>query len=154
MRIVIQRVSRASVTVDNEVVGRIGEGILILLGVADGDTEEDIKYLADKALGLRIFRDENDKMNLSVSDIGGEVLVVSQFTLYGDCKKGKRPSFDKAGKPDFAEEMYEKFLEYVKKTFGKVQHGIFGADMKVELLNNGPVTLIIDSKPKKTPADN
>ena len=154
MRIVIQRVSRAFVTVDNEVVGRIGEGILILLGVADGDTEEDIKYLADKALGLRIFRDENDKMNLSVSDIGGEVLVVSQFTLYGDCKKGKRPSFDKAGKPDFAEEMYEKFLTYVKETFGKVQHGIFGADMKVELLNNGPVTLIIDSKPKKTPTDN
>lgn len=154
MRIVIQRVSHASVTVDNEVVGRIGEGILILLGVADGDTEEDIKYLADKALGLRIFRDENDKMNLSVSDIGGEVLVVSQFTLYGDCKKGKRPSFDKAGKPDFAEEMYEKFLTYVKETFGKVQHGIFGADMKVELLNNGPVTLIIDSKPKKTPTDN
>lgn len=153
MRIVIQRVSHASVTVDNEIVGKIGEGILILLGVADGDTEEDIKYLADKALGLRIFRDENDKMNLSVADIGGEVLVVSQFTLYGDCKKGKRPSFDKAGKPDFAEEMYEKFLDYVKKTFGKVEHGIFGADMKVDLLNNGPVTLIIDSKPKKIPTE-
>ncbi|MBS7298012.1 MAG: D-tyrosyl-tRNA(Tyr) deacylase [Eubacteriales bacterium] len=153
MRIVIQRVSHASVTVDNEIVGKIGEGILILLGVADGDTEEDIKYLADKALGLRIFRDANDKMNLSVADIGGEVLVVSQFTLYGDCKKGKRPSFDKAGKPDFAEEMYEKFLDYVKKTFGKVEHGIFGADMKVDLLNNGPVTLIIDSKPKKIPTE-
>ncbi|MEE0944095.1 MAG: D-aminoacyl-tRNA deacylase [Clostridia bacterium] len=153
MRIVIQRVSRASVTVDNEVVGRIGEGILILLGVADGDTEEDIKYLADKALGLRIFRDENDKMNLSVSDIGGEVLVVSQFTLYGDCRKGKRPSFDKAGKPDFAEEMYEKFLLYVKENFGKVEHGVFGADMKVDLLNNGPVTLIIDSKSKKIPTE-
>lgn len=148
MRIVIQRVSHASVTVDNEIVGKIGEGILILLGVADGDTDEDIKYLADKALGLRIFRDENDKMNLSVRDIGGEVLVVSQFTLYGDCRKGKRPSFDKAGKPDFAEEMYEKFLAYVKDNFGSVQHGIFGADMKVDLLNNGPVTLIIDSKPK------
>lgn len=153
MRIVIQRVSHASVTVDNEIVGKIGEGLLILLGVADGDTDEDIKYLADKALGLRIFRDENDKMNLSVADIGGEVLVVSQFTLYGDCRKGKRPSFDKAGKPDFAEEMYEKFLDYVKTTYGKVQHGIFGADMKVDLLNNGPVTLIIDSKPKKNPTD-
>lgn len=154
MRIVIQRVSHASVTVDSKIIGKIGEGILILLGVADGDTDEDIKYLADKALGLRIFRDENDKMNLSVADIGGEVLVVSQFTLYGDCRKGKRPSFDKAGKPDFAEEMYEKFLAYVKETYGKVEHGIFGADMKVELLNNGPVTLIIDSKPKKNPTDN
>ncbi|MDO4618820.1 MAG: D-aminoacyl-tRNA deacylase [Clostridia bacterium] len=148
MRIVIQRVSNAQVTVDNEIVGKIGEGILVLLGVADGDTDADIKYLADKAMGLRIFRDENDKMNLSVRDIGGEVLVVSQFTLYGDCKKGKRPSFDKAGKPDFAEEMYEKFLAYVKKEMGKVEKGVFGADMKVELLNNGPVTLIIDSKPK------
>jgi len=148
MRIVIQRVTQASVTVDGEITGKIGEGILILLGVADGDTEDDIKYLGDKAIGLRIFRDENDKMNLSVKDIGGEVLVVSQFTLYGDCKKGKRPSFDKAGNPKFAEEMYEKFLAYIKENMGKVEHGIFGADMKVELLNNGPVTLIIDSKPK------
>ena len=149
MRIVIQRVSHASVTVYGNVVGKIGEGILILLGVADGDTEDDIKYLADKAAGLRIFRDENDKMNLSLLDIGGEALVISQFTLYGDCKKGKRPSFDKAGKPDFANMMYEKFLSYMRTIVPKVECGIFGADMKVELLNNGPVTLIIDSKPKK-----
>ena len=149
MRIVVQRVSHASVTVDGETVGKIGEGILVLLGVADGDTEEDIKYLADKAVGLRIFRDENDKMNLSLNDIGGEALVVSQFTLYGDCRKGKRPSFDKAGKPDFAEMMYEKFISYMKTITKTVEHGVFGADMKVDLLNNGPVTLIIDSKPKK-----
>ena len=110
MRIVIQRVTHASVTVDEKIVGSIGEGILILLGIADTDTEDDIKYLADKAAGLRIFRDENDKMNLSLLDIGGEALVISQFTLYGDCRKGRRPSFDKAGKPDFAEMMYEKFL--------------------------------------------
>ncbi len=149
MRIVIQRVSHASVTVDSKIVGSIGEGILILLGVADGDTEEDIKYLADKAAGLRIFRDENDKMNLSLMDIGGEALVVSQFTLYGDCRKGKRPSFDKAGKPDFANMMYEKFVEYMRTVVPKVECGIFGADMKVDLLNNGPVTLIIESKEKK-----
>lgn len=146
MRIVIQRVTHASVKVDGETVGKIGEGILILLGIADTDTEADIKYLADKAAGLRIFRDENDKMNLSLLDIGGEALVISQFTLYGDCRKGKRPSFDKAGKPAFAEEMYEKFLAYMREIVPKVECGIFGADMKVELLNNGPVTLIIDSK--------
>ena len=149
MRIVIQRVTRASVTVDGEIVGKIGEGILLLLGVADGDTDEDIKYLADKAAGLRIFRDENDKMNLSLTDIGGEILIVSQFTLYGDCRKGRRPSFDAAGKPDFAEKMYEKFCGYMQTLVGKVERGRFGADMKVELLNNGPVTFILDSKPKK-----
>lgn len=149
MRIVIQRVTHSSVSVDGKIVGEIGEGILILLGIADGDTEEDIKYLADKAIGLRIFRDKNDKMNLSLSDIDGEALVVSQFTLYGDCRKGRRPSFDKAGKPDFAEEMYEKFLAYMRTATRKVECGVFGADMKVELLNNGPVTFIIDSKLKK-----
>ena len=149
MRIVIQRVTHASVTVDGEIVGKIGEGILLLLGVADGDTEEDIKYLADKAAKLRIFRDENDKMNLSLNDIGGEILIVSQFTLYGDCRKGRRPSFDAAGKPDFAEMMYEKFCAYMRTIVDKVECGRFGADMKVELLNNGPVTFILDSKPKK-----
>lgn len=149
MRIVIQRVSHASVSVDGETVGKIGEGILLLLGVADGDTEDDIKYLADKAAGLRIFRDENDKMNLSLLDIGGEMLVVSQFTLYGSCAKGRRPSFDMAGKPDFAEKMYDKFCAYMRTIVPKVECGVFGADMKVELLNNGPVTFIIDSKPKK-----
>ena len=145
MRIVIQRVTHASVAVDGEVIGKIGEGILILLGIADGDTEEDIKYLADKAVGLRIFRDENDKMNLSLSDIDGEALVVSQFTLYGDCRKGRRPSFDKAGKPDFAEEMYEKFLAYMRTITKKVECGSFGADMKVELLNDGPFTILLES---------
>ena len=146
MRIVIQRVKHASVEVEGKIVGSIGEGILILLGIADTDTEDDIKYLADKAAGLRIFRDENDKMNLSLLHIGGEALVVSQFTLYVDCRKGKRPSFDKAGKPEFAELMYEKFLAYMRTIVPKVECGVFGADMKVDLLNNGPVTLIIDSK--------
>lgn len=146
MRIVIQRVLNASVTVDGETVGKIGEGLLILLGVADGDTQDDMKCLADKASELRIFRDENDKMNLSVRDIDGEVLVVSQFTLCGDCRKGRRPSFDAAAKPDEAELMYEEFLKYMSTRVRKVEHGIFGADMKVELLNNGPVTFVIDSK--------
>lgn len=146
MRIVIQRVKHASVTVDGEVVGKIGEGILLLLGIADTDTESDIKYLADKAAGLRIFRDENDKMNLSLTDIGGEMLIVSQFTLYGDCSKGRRPSFDAAGKPDFAKIMYEKFCAYMQTIVPKVEQGVFGADMQVELLNNGPVTFILDSK--------
>lgn len=149
MRIVIQRVLHASVEVGGETVGKIGEGLLILLGVADGDTAEDMKYLADKAAGLRIFRDENDKMNLSVRDIDGEVLVVSQFTLCGDCRKGRRPSFDAAAKPDFAEKMYEEFLTYMGTLVRKVEHGIFGADMKVDLLNNGPVTFVIDSKKER-----
>ena len=146
MRIVMQRVLEASVKVDGKVIGEIGEGLLILLGVADTDTDEDIKFLAEKAAGLRIFRDENDKMNLSVNDIGGEVLIVSQFTLYGDCRKGRRPSFDKAGKPEFAEAMYNKFIAYMKTLVPKVESGEFGADMKVSLINNGPVTLIIDGK--------
>ncbi len=146
MRIVVQRVSHASVKVDGEVVGKIGEGILVLLGVTDGDTDADIKYLADKAVGLRIFKDDDDKMNLSVNDIGGETLVISQFTLYGDCRKGKRPNFEKAAKAEFAKSMYEKFLAYMKTVTKTVEHGVFGADMKVELLNNGPVTIIIDSK--------
>ncbi len=146
MRIVMQRVLEASVKVDGKVVGEIGEGLLILLGVADTDTDEDIKFLAEKAAGLRIFRDENDKMNLSLNDIGGEVLIVSQFTLYGDCRKGRRPSFDKAGKPEFAEAMYNKFIAYMKTLVPKVESGEFGADMKVSLINNGPVTLIIDGK--------
>ena len=149
MRIVIQRVLHASVEVGGETVGKIGEGLLILLGVAGGDTAEDMKYLADKAAGLRIFRDENDKMNLSVRDIDGEVLVVSQFTLCGDCRKGRRPSFDAAAKPDFAEKMYEEFLAYMGTLVRNVEHGIFGADMKVDLLNNGPVTFVIDSKKER-----
>lgn len=145
MRSILQRVTHASVEVDGNIIGEIGNGLLILLGVSDSDTDADLKYIADKALNLRIFSDENDKMNLSVKDINGEILVVSQFTLYGDCRKGRRPSFDSAGKPDYANEMYEKFIEYCIESGLKVQHGIFGADMKVSLLNDGPVTMMLDS---------
>ena len=146
MRSVIQRVNSASVTVDGEVIGKIGKGLLVLLGVCDQDTELDMKWLADKIAGLRIFTDENDKMNLSLEDVSGEILVVSQFTLYGDCKKGRRPNFTGAGKPDFAERMYEDFVKYLKTKIDVVEKGSFGADMQVLLENDGPVTLIIDSK--------
>jgi len=146
MRSILQRVKYASVTVDGETVGKIEKGILVFLGVSDEDTDEDLKYLADKVRGLRIFEDEDEKMNLSVEDIKGEILVISQFTLFGDCRKGKRPSFSSAGRPDYANEMYEKFIEYLKGTGIKTERGVFGADMKVELLNDGPVTLMLDSK--------
>lgn len=146
MRSVVQRVIYASVTVDGEVIGKIGKGLLVLLGVCDADTEADMKWLGDKIAGLRIFTDENDKMNLSLEDVSGEILVVSQFTLYGDCKKGRRPNFTSAGKPDFAERMYEEFVKYLKTKIDVVETGCFGADMQVLLENDGPVTLIIDSK--------
>lgn len=146
MRSVLQRVSYAKVSVDGEIKGKIGKGLLVLLGVCDEDTNEDLVYLADKISGLRIFEDENEKMNLSVEDIGGEILVISQFTLFGDCRKGKRPSFSSAGKPQFANEMYEEFIKYLKNKGIHVECGVFGADMKVELLNDGPVTLMLDSK--------
>lgn len=145
MRAVIQRVTEASVKVDGKITGEIGKGILIFLGVGEGDTEKDLKYIADKTIGLRIFSDENDKMNLSVQDIGGEILVVSQFTLYGDCRKGKRPSFSPSMEPVAAKRMYEEFIEYVSEQGIRTAHGIFGADMKVELLNDGPVTILLDS---------
>lgn len=145
MRAVIQRVSRAAVSVDGELIGSIGEGLLVFLGVGEGDTDRDLKYTADKTVGLRIFSDEEGKMNLSVKDIGGEVLVISQFTLYGDCRKGKRPSFTSSMEPAAAEKMYEEFIEYVKNEGISVCHGSFGADMKVELLNDGPVTILLDS---------
>lgn len=145
MRAVIQRVTEASVKVDGKKTGEIGKGILIFLGVGEGDTEKDLKYIADKTIGLRIFTDENDKMNLSVQDIGGEILVVSQFTLYGDCRKGKRPSFSSSMEPVAAKRMYEEFIEYVSEQGIRTAHGIFGADMKVELLNDGPVTILLDS---------
>ena len=146
MRAVLQRVSHASVAVDGEIKGKIGKGLLVFLAVCDEDTENDLIYLADKITGLRIFEDENEKMNLSLEDIKGEILIISQFTLYGDCRKGKRPSFTSAGKPDYAEKMYEKFIEYVKEKGIYTQSGVFGADMQVELLNDGPVTILLDSK--------
>lgn len=146
MRSVIQRVNSASVEIDGQIVGKIEKGILVLLGVCDDDTDADIKWLCDKIIGLRIFTDENDKMNLSLDDVSGGLLIVSQFTLFGDCKKGRRPSFAAAGKPDFANMMYNKFVDYCKQYVGDVQTGEFGADMKVHLENDGPVTLIIDSK--------
>lgn len=146
MKLVVQRVSYASVTVDGEVVGKINEGLMILIGAKKGDTEKDVEYCVEKALNLRIFRDENDKMNLSVQDIKGELLLISQFTLYGDTSHGRRPSFIEAEEPVRANQLYELFIEKAKETGLKVEQGIFGADMKVELLNNGPVTLIVESK--------
>lgn len=146
MKCVIQRVNHASVSVDGKVCGKIDKGILVFLGVCDEDTEQDIKWLADKIIALRIFEDENEKMNFSLSDIGGELLIISQFTLFGNCKKGRRPDFTNAGKPEFAKIMYEKFIDYCKETFGRAESGVFGADMKVDLENDGPVTLIIDSR--------
>jgi len=146
MRAVIQRVSEASVRVDNEVIGQIGKGFLVLIGVEDGDTEADFKYIATKVPNMRIFEDENEKMNLSVKDINGEILLISQFTLYGETKKGFRPSFIMAEEPVKANEMYEKFIQRTKEMSGlKVEQGVFGADMKVELLNDGPVTILIES---------
>lgn len=146
MRAVIQRVLNASVEVDNEIIGKIGQGFLVLLGVGQEDDEADMKYIADKIINLRVFEDENEKMNLSINDVGGELLVVSQFTLYGDCRKGRRPSFDSAGEPKMAKELYEKTCKYFKDFGIKVETGRFAADMKVNLLNDGPVTLLLDSK--------
>lgn len=146
MKAVIQRVSRAGVTIEGELVSSIGNGLLILLGVADGDTTRDAEVLADKIANLRIFSDSDDKMNLSLLTVNGEALVVSQFTLCANCIKGRRPDFFAAAKPDTANELYEYFCERIKAAgVEKVGKGIFGADMKVELLNDGPVTIIIDS---------
>ncbi len=144
MKAVIQRVSHASVTVDNEICGKINNGLLVFLGVGLGDTEKDCIRIADKLIKLRIFSDENDKINLSLKDVDGELLIVSQFTLYADCRKGNRPNFTQAGKPDDAERLYNFFVEYCKKNVPIVQTGIFGADMKVQLLNDGPFTIILE----------
>lgn len=144
MKVVIQRVTHASVTVNNKIIGSIGKGYLILFGVGQSDTEKDAQKLADKILGLRIFSDENDKINLSLKDINGEVLIVSQFTLYADCKKGNRPSFIKSGEPTEANRLYEYFANLFDGKVKNVQKGIFGADMKVELLNDGPFTIILE----------
>jgi D-tyrosyl-tRNA(Tyr) deacylase len=145
MRAVVQRVSSARVTVGDEVVGAVGSGLLVLLGVAPTDTAAEARWLAEKIVGLRIFADAQGKMNLGVADIGGGVLVVSQFTLYGDCRKGRRPSFVGAAAPDIAEPLYEAFLNAVKALGVPAAAGRFGAMMQVELVNDGPVTLIIDA---------
>ena len=145
MRAVLTRVNSASVTIDGEVVGKIGKGFLILLGVGPNDTERECRYLAEKALGLRIFEDENCKMNLGLDAVNGEVLVVSQFTLYGNCRKGRRPSFAEAAGPELGNELYEKFLTICAELGYPPQHGRFGADMQVESVNDGPVTLILDT---------
>ena len=145
MRAVLTRVRSASVTIDGEVVGKIGKGFLILLGVGPEDTEKQCRYLAEKALGLRIFEDENGKMNLGLDQVDGQVLVVSQFTLYGNCRKGRRPSFTEAAGPELGNRLYEQFLQECRLLGYEPQHGQFGADMKVESINDGPVTLILDT---------
>lgn len=147
MRVVIQRVSEAAVRVDEKVTGQINIGLLVLIGIEDSDTHDDIEWLAGKIVHLRIFNDSNDVMNLSIKDVDGNILLVSQFTLHASTKKGNRPSYIKASKPEFAIPMYEKIIVQLEKELGKkVQTGIFGADMKVSLLNDGPVTICIDSK--------
>lgn len=145
MRFLIQRVTHASVTVDGNCIGKIGKGYLILVGIAQTDTEEIADKLLKKAMGLRIFEDENGKTNLSLADVNGSCLIVSQFTLYADCRKGNRPSFVDAGKPDMANELYEYILKKAKDYCPDIQHGEFGADMKVELLNDGPFTIFLES---------
>lgn len=144
MKLVIQRVKNASVKVDNNTIGKINTGFLILLGIAPEDNKDTADYLIQKLIKLRIFEDENNKMNLSIKDVNGELLIVSQFTLYADCNSGNRPSFVKAAKPEQANLLYEYFIEQCKKEQINVQHGIFGADMKVKLLNDGPVTIILE----------
>ena len=146
MRAVVTRVNEASVTIDGEVTGKIGKGFLILLGVGPEDTEAHCRYLAEKALGLRVFEDENEKMNLGLADVGGQVLVVSQFTLYGNCRKGRRPSFAEAANPELGNRLYAQFLKDCADLGFPPQHGQFGADMQVASVNDGPVTLILDTK--------
>ena len=145
MRAILTRVTSASVTIDGQQVGKIGQGFLILLGVGPNDTEKECRYLAEKALGLRIFEDENGKMNLGLEAVQGQVMVVSQFTLYGNCRKGRRPSFTDAADPQLGNAMYERFLAICEELGYPPQHGRFGADMKVESVNDGPITLILDT---------
>jgi D-tyrosyl-tRNA(Tyr) deacylase len=150
MRAVIQRVSKASVTIDGKMHSKIKNGLLVLLGIEDADTMEDIKWLSAKIVNLRIFNDENGVMNVPVKDLDGEILLVSQFTLHASTKKGNRPSYIKASKPEIAVPLYEKMIQQLSNDLGKsIQTGVFGADMKVELLNDGPVTIVMDSKNKE-----
>ena len=146
MKFVIQRVNHASVKVDGNVVGKIDKGYMVLIGISENDTKEIADKMIKKMIGLRIFEDENRKTNISLKDVSGELLLISQFTLYADCKKGNRPSFINAGKPDMANEMYEYIIEQCKKEISVVEKGIFGADMKVSLENDGPFTIVLDSK--------
>ncbi len=154
MRIVLQRVTKASVEIAGEIVGQIGPGLLIFLGIAKGDSEREVVFLADRVLGLRIFEDQSGKMNLSVKDINGELLTVSQFTLYGSTLKGRRPSFDAAAPPEQARVLYELFLQELRRSGLKIASGIFGARMNVSLVNDGPVTFILESGPlaKESPS--
>lgn len=145
MRLIVQRVKNASVEVENEIVGQIEQGFLVLIGITHNDTRENADYLAKKLCNLRVFEDENEKMNLALKDVGGKLLIVSQFTLYADCSGGNRPSFVNAAKPDMANELYEYFCEQCSEKGIEVQKGIFGADMKVKLLNDGPVTIILEN---------
>lgn len=146
MRAVIQRVSQASVLINNNTTGRIGHGLVVLLGIRTDDTSRDLKWLADKIVHLRIFDDDDGKMNISLADIGGEMLIISQFTLYGDCRKGRRPGYSNSAPPEIAELLYQQFIEEVKSHRITVATGTFRATMKVELVNDGPVTLLLDSE--------
>ena len=146
MRAVVQRVKEADVSVDNKITGSINKGLMVLLGVEDGDTEADALYMADKITGLRIFEDEEGKMNLSIKDVGGDILAVSQFTLLGDARKGKRPSFSKAARPDEANRLYRHFIDLVNERDVKTEEGVFQAEMLVRIYNDGPVTILLDSK--------
>lgn len=146
MRVVLQRVKHASVTIEGEIHGKIEQGLLLLVGIEDADDDETLKKMAKKCIELRIFEDAAGKMNLGLKDVKGNILSISQFTLYADCKKGRRPSFTRAGKPAFATVMYDRFNQYLRSYDIIVEEGIFGADMKVELLNDGPVTILLDSE--------
>jgi len=146
MRAVVQRVTSSSVSVDEKIIGEIGIGFNVLIGISKEDTLDDLVYIKDKIINLRIFHDENDKMNLSISDVKGELLVISQFTLYGDCRKGRRPNFMEAQGGEVANKLYEEFIKLLKTSNLKVETGEFGADMKVQINNDGPVTILLDSK--------
>lgn len=146
MRAVVQRVTKSSVTVDGQITGATDEGLVVLIGVEEGDTDKDVRYIADKVSGLRIFEDENEKMNLSVKDVGGSILAISQFTLLGDVRKGKRPSFITAEDPEIANRLYQQVCENIRNQDIKVETGIFQAHMLVKINNNGPVTILLDSR--------